>query len=105
MNPEERGGQVGTKKLVLTSGYLSVGRDPHIDATKGLGIVLVVLGHAKGLRYFWTVLIYSVHVPLFFLLSGWVSGIHVRQREFGERVLQLVRTLLVQYVFFFSFLE
>ncbi|WP_368565359.1 acyltransferase family protein [Pseudoxanthomonas sp. UTMC 1351] len=75
-------------------------RDPRIDAAKGVAIVLVVLGHAKGIPSWFTVLAYSFHVPLFFVLSGWLSD---RRDAYSLRQLldTLVRTLLVPYVFFF----
>ena len=43
-----------------------------IDISKGLGIILVVLGHTSlskisQISYDW---IYSFHMPLFYLLSG-----------------------------------
>ncbi|MDP3608135.1 MAG: acyltransferase family protein [Methylophilus sp.] len=46
-------------------------RDAHVDSAKGIGIILVVLGHVP---YFekseLAEVIYSFHMPLFFLLSG-----------------------------------
>jgi acyltransferase len=75
-------------------------RDPRIDAAKGVAIVLVVLGHAKGIPPWFTVLAYSFHVPLFFVLSGWLS--HRRDAYAMRQLLDtLIRTLLVPYVFFF----
>jgi acyltransferase len=75
-------------------------RDARIDAAKGLAIALVVLGHAKGIPTEFTVLVYSFHVPLFFLLSGWLS--HRRNAQTAAQALAtLSRTLLVPYVFFF----
>lgn len=76
-------------------------RDPRIDAAKGVAIVLVVLGHAKGIPQGFTVLAYSFHVPLFFLLSGWLA----RRRAaypLRQTLGTLSRTLLVPYVVFFS---
>lgn len=75
-------------------------RDPRIDAAKGVAIVLVVLGHAKGIPPWFTVLAYSFHVPLFFVLSGWLS--HRRDAYTMRQWLDTsTRTLLVPYVFFF----
>ena len=48
-------------------------RDARIDAARAMAIVLVVLGHAKGIPGWFTVLVYSFHVPLFFVLSGWFA--------------------------------
>ncbi|AXI83279.1 acyltransferase family protein [Xylella taiwanensis] len=99
MNCHERCGWVG--RFTSTPASPQGGRDARIDAAKALGMVLVVFGHSKGFPDWFIVLIYSFPVPLFFLLSGWVAGMHTRERGFGERLLQLVRTLLVPYLFFF----
>ncbi|WP_372360878.1 acyltransferase family protein [Xanthomonas sp. NCPPB 1325] len=76
-------------------------RDWQIDAAKALAIVLVVLGHASGMPPAYKLFAYSFHVPLFFVLSGWVG------ERFGRRALnaataaKLARTLLVPYLAFF----
>lgn len=64
-------------------------RMPTVDALKGVAIVLVVLGHAIQQwmpAYSSTLtfrLIYSFHMPLFMLLSGFVVGI--RRDGYGPR--------------------
>ena len=75
-------------------------RDARIDAAKGVAIALVVLGHAKGIPREFTVLVYSFHVPLFFLLSGWLSRRRSAQTA-AQMLSTLSRTLLLPYVFFF----
>ncbi|OAG67628.1 polysaccharide biosynthesis protein GumF [Xanthomonas floridensis] len=76
-------------------------RDWQIDAAKALAIVLVVLGHASGMPPAYKLFAYSFHVPLFFVLSGWVG------ERFGHRALnvatvkKLARTLLIPYLGFF----
>ena len=42
-----------------------------IDVFKGLGILLVILGHAWGVPNILQKLIYSFHMPAFFILSGY----------------------------------
>ncbi|MEE7547185.1 acyltransferase family protein, partial [Xanthomonas sp. Kuri4-1] len=64
-------------------------------------IVLVVLGHAKGIPHAFTILVYSFHVPLFFFLSGWVGAAYGSPRSAAATWSKLVRTLLVPYVCFF----
>lgn len=44
---------------------------PWIDAAKGLGILLVILGHA-GVPSWTKALIFTFHMPLFFFLSGYL---------------------------------
>ena len=41
-----------------------------IDAAKGIGILLVVLGHTFNIPVWLHNWIYSFHMPLFFLLAG-----------------------------------
>ena len=41
-----------------------------IDIAKGIGIILVIMGHTIALRY--SQWLYTFHLPLFFLLSGLV---------------------------------
>lgn len=40
-----------------------------IDRVKGIGIILVILGHSIFLEIF-KILIYSFHMPLFFSYQG-----------------------------------
>jgi len=66
-----------------------------VDALKGLGIIAVVAGHV------WTRgavrdAIYTVHMPLFFILSGYTAR-HVPWRQFVPR---LSHALLVPFVSF-----
>ena len=48
----------------------------YIDIVKGFSVLLIVLGHILGeynsTSYFQT-WIYSFHVPIFFILTGWLS--------------------------------
>ena len=53
-----------------TSDCLKKIRNPAIDILRGLCIIFVVMGHC-GFPY--TKLLYSFHVPLFFLISGMVE--------------------------------
>lgn len=77
------------------------------DLIRGFAILLVVLGHAVAKEniltsenVFCNVLyefIYSFHMPLFFIISGFVFS---TRKKFGEHVWHIVRGLLVPYVFF-----
>lgn len=77
-------------------------RLPFIDAAKGIGILLVVLGHSPGLPLFGVVLIYSFHMPLFFFISGFVQTATRSATPPVEVVRRNVRSLLVPYLFFFA---
>lgn len=54
----------------LSPGSVSNERIVWIDAAKGMGIVLVVLGHIPGYDASLVDLIFMFHMPMFFMLSG-----------------------------------
>ena len=65
-----------------------------IDTLKGIGIVLVVIGHStSGTIYD---LIYLFHMPLFFIIAGMVF----RPTPMAAYILRRARTLLVPYAVF-----
>lgn len=71
------------------------GRMEWIDAAKGVGIILVVIGHV------WTRgavrdLIYAFHMPLFFLLSGYTLA----PRPMRETLVRMLRSMAVPYAAF-----
>lgn len=83
------------------------GRDPGLDAGRGLAMVLVVLGHAligvmaagadsRGLRAA-LLLIYSAHVPLLFAVSGLLAGAMVA-RPWRQVVPQMAARLVWPYL-------
>ncbi|MEB2230285.1 acyltransferase family protein [Xanthomonas campestris] len=77
-------------------------RDPRIDATKAIAILLVVLCHAKGVPYWLTVFAYSFHVPLFFMVSGWLaSGFASQKNSLTQTVAKQARSLLPPYLVFY----
>ncbi len=81
-------------------------RDVSLDVAKGVGIVLVVIGHAwRGLDTAGMIgnawlfhlvdrLIYNFHMPLFFLLSGMTFQAWALRRPVGEAALSRVTRLL-----------
>lgn len=77
-------------------------RDHSIDIAKGLGIFLVIWGHCFPGDTIGK-LLYSFHMPLFFLLSG---IFHKQQISFYQLIQSKSRSLLLPYVFFslFSYL-
>ncbi|KAB7764047.1 acyltransferase family protein [Xanthomonas maliensis] len=95
---------VGVDRHVAEAAVGSVpvaSRDLQIDVAKALAIVLVALGHASGMPPAYKLFAYSFHVPLFFLLSGWVSERFGRRSLNGATLAKLARTLLVPYLAFF----
>lgn len=86
-------------------------REQWIDQLKGFAIICVVLGHSiertlAGLDIQSTLLanldyfIYSFHMPLFFLISGYVYAITGRIKRKADYVKNKIWDLLVPYVFF-----
>jgi fucose 4-O-acetylase-like acetyltransferase len=79
-----------------------------IDAAKGVGIVLVVLGHEiagladsqiiswSSTAHFFYAWIYAFHMPLFFFISGLFIS-HSLKKSFGVFALEKVRTILYPY--------
>lgn len=81
-----------------------------VDYAKGIGIILVVYGHVlrgindanlglgRGLFQFSDTLLYSFHMPLFFLLSGLFAERWVQRYSFVKGIREKVRSLLVPYL-------
>ncbi|WP_115554050.1 acyltransferase family protein [Xanthomonas arboricola] len=77
-------------------------RDPRIDAAKAIAILLVVFCHAKGVPHDMTLFAYSFHVPLFFLVSGWLAaGYASRTTSMAQTITKQARSLLLPYVTFY----
>ena len=70
-------------------------RESYLDIAKGIGIILVILGHIDiGMANTW---IYSFDLPLFFVVSG--ICFHYRE-NFTEYLLKRLRRCLLPYAFF-----
>lgn len=91
-------------------------RNPVIDVIKGVAILLVLVGHAiqfaSGVEYqragafYDNVLfkvIYSFHMPLFMVLSGYLFYHTVSRKSLGTIVWSKVRTLVIP-IFSFAFI-
>jgi acyltransferase len=79
-------------------GSIKMKRIAWIDAAKGIGIFLVVLGHTLPSAAKSVAIIYAFHMPLFFFLSGltaksWAPGS-------ASAFVRGFRSLIVPYVFF-----
>lgn len=71
-----------------------------IDCAKGVGIFLVVLGHIYKDNSV-TTWIYSFHMPLFFVLSGWVAALFkTKEFSFKRNLLSKSKSLLLPFVVF-----
>lgn len=70
-------------------------RNKQIDVLKGIGAILVVIGHiVTG-----TIknIIYAFHMPLFFFLSGYVFN---TKKKFKEYLIQNIKTLIIPFFVF-----
>ncbi|QTE40252.1 acyltransferase family protein [Mucilaginibacter gossypii] len=73
-------------------------REFGIDNAKSIGIVLVVFEHLVLLETKITTFIYSFHMPLFFLISGYL---HKNSMSFKEAVKKDAQRLLIPYCYFY----
>jgi len=74
-----------------------------IDNAKGIGILLVVLGHTYGIPVQLHHIIYSFHMPLFFILSGYTfhtgkAEERIRAEGLGNNIRRLAHAYLVPYL-------
>ena len=82
-----------------------------IDIAKGIGIILVVLGHTlvpqvreTGFAGFLWIFIYNFHMPLFFFLSGYLfeKGLSHYTNK-GKFILGKLQYLMLPYLIFSTF--
>lgn len=70
-------------------------REYWIDFAKGIGIILVVWAHSISReKYIW-ILINQFHMPLFFMISGYLYN---KKKNYGEFIRGKVRSLWLPYV-------
>lgn len=67
-----------------------------IDVTKGIGFFLVVLGHLVSATSKTSIVIFSFHMPLFFIMSGYLMPSECTKEKMVKRVV----TLFCNYVAF-----
>lgn len=81
-------------------------RDLSIDILKGIGIMLVVVGHA-GCPQLMRAFIYSFHMPLFFIASGYFFGTKDLEapKHFFFRKIKRVYVPFVKWSLFFLLLH
>lgn len=72
-----------------------VNRIEFIDIAKGVTILLVIVGHVSTLPSLMKGTIYSFHMPLFFMLSGYFLKINENVKSLAKR---MVSTVLLPYV-------
>ena len=73
-----------------------------VDGARAIGILLVMVGHLQGLPTWLGQLICSMHVPLFFWLSGWLCDPAGGAGSARTGVAATLRRLAVPYALFFG---
>jgi len=70
-----------------------------IDVLKGVGIILVIIGHTlrENSLYFW---VYSFHMPLFFFLSGYLMEQKEKIIDYKGYISQKCKMLLLPFIVF-----
>jgi len=86
------------KKFINNSLYKASERIRWIDALKGLGIILVVLGHTTISEPL-SIWIYSFHMPLFFMISGYLYD-QRKNITIKRFVWMRMKSLLIPWLFF-----
>lgn len=76
------------------------GRNIQLDELKGIGILLVMIGHAIPQTGFAHNLIYGFHMSLFFFCSG----VFFKDKPLKDGILKDVKTLMIPWVTFSVFL-
>lgn len=85
----------------MSGGKMTKERLYWLDAAKGLGILLVVLGHIWETDRPASVLIYSFHVPFFFIISGiLLEFTQVKKRAWSSIIKSRLCRLIVPYLVF-----
>ena len=81
---------------------ITTGRNKKIDYLKGIGIFCVVFAHCwlRPTELFW--FIYRFHMPLFFVISGYLSS-NKNEVRFDKYILKKIKQLFVPYSLFFVF--
>lgn len=77
-----------------------IGRQAGIDAAKGLGVLLVILGHSlygTSVPQYVNQVIYSFHVPMFFVLAGYLQK---QITHPGKFILKKIKRLFVPYLLY-----
>ncbi len=79
----------------------SKNRLDYIDVCKALGIILVILGHTYNIPHHLYNIIYSFHMPLFFILSGYTFNRDKNiNMSFGEFISKKSKQYLIPYFIF-----
>lgn len=74
--------------------YINPNRIDWIDVAKGIAILLVIIGHTVQFGSATRNVIFSFHMPLFFILSGYTFRLVDDFPAFLQRLKKLIRHLI-----------
>ena len=77
----------------------SVDRISYIDIAKGIGLILVIFGHLFRYGGRPSIFIFSFHMPLFFIISGFCFNPD-KNNDFKHYLVKKVKSLLLPYLTF-----
>lgn len=73
----------------------------YLDVAKGIGIILVVMGHTGFLKEGVSRFVFSFHMPLFFIISGMLlHHSDIDNRDIGPLIRKKIRSLMIPYISF-----
>lgn len=73
----------------------------YIDSVKGVGILLVIIGHIVPMNNALSVWLYSFHIPLFFIICGILHSVKNNQlSSFKELFIKKSKSLMYPYMTF-----
>lgn len=79
-------------------------RKKYIDIAKGIGILLVLIGHIDWGNYILTNTIYSFHMPLFFVIAGYTFNYEKYEKNIKMLITSKFKSLMLPYIAFSSIL-
>lgn len=71
-----------------------------VDVAKGIGIILVILGHMPTIPIIIRLWIFSFHMPLFFFVSGYLYNVKDESLSLNALLKKKTRKILKPYVIF-----
>lgn len=76
----------------------------YLDIAKGIGILLVVIGHVyvfnkQIVDRFFVIWLYSFHMPLFFIISGMLIA-YKNEKDILKFIIKRIKGILIPYAFF-----
>ncbi len=76
-------------------------RIDYLDYVKGLGILLVILGHIYTGDNYIKIWLYSFHMPLFFIVSGiLIKHTNIKDRDIKNIIVSKFKSLIIPYICF-----